>query len=61
MEEPRMREHVKNMVLNIAGSLAVSPDRINIKAKTNERMGFVGRMEGIAAFAVVTLREPDDK
>jgi 2-C-methyl-D-erythritol 2,4-cyclodiphosphate synthase len=60
MEKPRMREYVEGMVLNISRSLAILPERVNIKAKTNEGMGFVGRGEGIAAFAVVTVREQDD-
>ncbi len=60
MEKPRMREYVEGMVLNISRSLAIPPERVNIKAKTNEGMGFVGREEGIAAFAAVTVREQDD-
>ena len=59
MEEPRMSSHVKDMVLNISRSLAVAPERVNIKAKTNEGMGFVGRKEGVAAFAVATVEERD--
>ncbi|MBI4633243.1 MAG: 2-C-methyl-D-erythritol 4-phosphate cytidylyltransferase [Deltaproteobacteria bacterium] len=57
MEEPRMREYVESMVLNISRSLAIPSEQINIKAKTNEGMGFVGRKEGIAAFAVVTVNK----
>ena len=57
MEEPRMREYVEGMVLNISRVLAIPPEQVNIKAKTNEGMGFVGRKEGIAAFAVVTVKE----
>ena len=39
----------------IATALGLTPDRIGIKATTNERMGFVGREEGIAALAVATV------
>jgi len=40
---------------NIAKVLGTEPSRVNVKAKTNEKMGFIGRGEGVAAFAVVTL------
>jgi len=60
LEQPRLREYIPAMVANIADLLTVDLDRVNVKASTNEGMGFTGRSEGIAAFAVVTLnrREP---
>jgi len=45
------------MVARIASVLGVEQGRVNVKAKTNEKMGFIGRGEGIAAFAVVTVKE----
>jgi len=54
-EEPRISPHVAAMRANIAQDLGIEPDRIGIKATTNERMGFLGRREGIAAIAVVLL------
>jgi 2-C-methyl-D-erythritol 2,4-cyclodiphosphate synthase len=45
------------MVARIASVLAIEQSRVNVKAKTNEKMGFIGRGEGIAAFAVVTVKE----
>jgi 2-C-methyl-D-erythritol 2,4-cyclodiphosphate synthase len=45
------------MVANIASDLGVSPTEVNIKAKTNEGLGHLGRQEGIAANAVVLLRK----
>ncbi|MBN1615570.1 MAG: 2-C-methyl-D-erythritol 2,4-cyclodiphosphate synthase [Deltaproteobacteria bacterium] len=55
-ERPRLRGYVDAMAGRIAGILQVSPEAINIKAKTNEGMGFTGRAEGVAAFAVVLMR-----
>lgn len=56
-ERPKMAPHMLLMREKIASVLGITPDRVNIKAKTNERMGFTGCEEGIAAYAVVTLRE----
>ena len=42
---------------NIAADLGVERGRVNVKATTTEQLGFIGRREGIAAFAVVVLEE----
>ncbi|HNK04512.1 MAG TPA: 2-C-methyl-D-erythritol 2,4-cyclodiphosphate synthase, partial [Accumulibacter sp.] len=52
---PRMAPHVAQMVANIAADLGIPPSCVNVKAKTAERLGFVGRGEGIACAAVVLL------
>jgi len=54
-QAPKMAPHLARMIAHIAADLAVSDDRINIKAKTNERLGWEGREEGIAAQAIVLL------
>jgi 2-C-methyl-D-erythritol 2,4-cyclodiphosphate synthase len=59
---PRIAPYVAAMRGNIAADLGVAIDAVNIKGKTGERLGFIGRREGIAAEAVVLLerRESDN-
>jgi len=54
-QAPRLAPHVPAMQENIAHDLQIPVDQINIKATTTERLGFVGREEGIAASVVVLL------
>lgn len=54
-QAPRIAPHVPAMRANIASDLGIDIDRVNIKGKTTERLGFTGRGEGIAAEAVVLL------
>jgi 2-C-methyl-D-erythritol 2,4-cyclodiphosphate synthase len=51
-EAPRIGPYKNRMRAKIARVLRISVDRVNVKAKTNEGMGFVGRREGLAALAV---------
>lgn len=55
LEQPKIVPYVETMKENISGT-GIPAERINIKAKTNEGMGCIGRGEGIAAYAVCTLR-----
>jgi 2-C-methyl-D-erythritol 2,4-cyclodiphosphate synthase len=50
-QAPRMAPHIPAMAANIARLLEIEAAQVNIKAKTNERLGFLGRGEGIAALA----------
>lgn len=58
-ERPKIGPYAEQMKTVIAGALACGTDRLNIKATTMERLGFVGREEGIAAQAVVSLIRTD--
>lgn len=58
-QAPRLAPHIDAMRNLLAADLGCPPARVNVKATTTERMGFTGRGEGIAAFAVVLLTEPD--
>ena len=54
-QAPKMARHIPQMVANIAADLDVAAGQVNIKAKTNERLGYLGREEGMAAEAVALL------
>lgn len=54
-EAPKVMPHAAAMKQNIATALGIQPDQVGVKATTNERLGFVGREEGIAAMAVACL------
>lgn len=54
-QAPKMAAHIPGMTELIAQDLQVAVDRVNIKAKTNEKLGHLGRAEGIAAQAVVLI------
>jgi 2-C-methyl-D-erythritol 2,4-cyclodiphosphate synthase len=55
-QAPRIAPHVAAMRANIAADLGIDPGAVNVKGKTNERLGFEGRGEGIAAQAAVLLQ-----
>ena len=57
-EAPRIAPHVEAMQANLAHALGIEPGRVSVKATTNEKLGAVGRGEGIAAMAVALVEVP---
>lgn len=55
-QQPKLRPYIDQMRANIAAELNVTLDRVNIKGKTNEKLGYLGREEAIEAQAVVLLQ-----
>ncbi len=54
-QQPKLKPHIPAMRQNLAADLGLPESCINIKGKTNEKLGYLGRMEGIEAQAVVLL------
>ncbi|MBC7757238.1 MAG: 2-C-methyl-D-erythritol 2,4-cyclodiphosphate synthase [Phormidesmis sp. FL-bin-119] len=57
LEAPKINPHIPQMKKNIATAAAISEEDISIKATTNETMGFVGREEGVVAYAVCLIEK----
>jgi 2-C-methyl-D-erythritol 2,4-cyclodiphosphate synthase len=57
-EAPKIGAHITAMKANLARVIGIAPARVGVKATTNERMGFLGRGEGIAATAVASVEMP---
>lgn len=55
-QNPKLAPYIPQMVVNIASTLKIYKDYVNVKATTTEHLGFIGKKEGIAAYAVVLLR-----
>lgn len=56
-QAPKMRPYIEEMRNKIAGCLGIKTDQVNIKATTEEHLGFTGRKEGISASAIALIRK----
>ena len=56
-QKPKMKDFIPQMNENIAQVLGVSPDDVNVKAKTEEKLGFTGAEQGISAYAVAGIEK----
>ena len=56
-QKPKLKDYIPQMVKNIAGILEVAEGQINVKATTEEHLGFTGRKEGVSAHAVALIEE----
>ena len=56
-QKPKLRPHIETMERNIASALGIDASRVNVKATTEERLGFTGSGEGMACHAVCLLEE----
>ena len=56
-QKPKLKDHIGTMEQNIAAALRLDISRVNVKATTEERLGFTGREEGLACHAVCLLEE----
>src|SRR3569833_4396631 len=57
LEAPKINPHIPAMQVNIARAAGIDADDISIKATTNEQLGFIGREEGIVAYAVCLIEK----
>ncbi len=57
-EAPKIAPHLGKMKAKLGAALGIDPERVNLKATTNEKLGFAGRGEGIAAMAVACVTLP---
>ena len=57
LEKPKIMPYIPEMQKIISAILKTTPQQVSVKATTNEKMGFVGREEGVAAYAVVLLEK----
>lgn len=56
-QRPKLKDHIPQMVMNIAGAVGIAPDRVNVKATTEEKLGFTGEGLGMSCHAVCLLEE----
>lgn len=60
-QAPKMAPHIPAMVERLGSAIGIDTSRVNVKAKTTERLGFEGRSEGISAQAIALLQERESR
>lgn len=55
LQAPKIASYIPEMIQELSGVLGIQPGQLSVKAKTSEKLGFIGREEGISAYAVVLL------
>ncbi len=61
LQKPKIKDYTDEMRKVIAETMSIPEDRVSIKATTTEKLGFIGREEGISAYAVVLIEKEDKK
>ena len=60
-EKPKLKDFIDQMRLKLSDTLGIAPSQVSVKASTANGLGFVGRREGIAAYAVVMVQGRKDE
>lgn len=55
LQRPRVAPHIPEIILSLSETMQLDPSRISVKAKTSEKLGFIGREEGVSAYASVLV------
>ncbi len=55
LQKPKVAEYIPSMIQSLASSLEIQASQVNVKAKTSEKLGFIGRGEGVSAYAIALL------
>lgn len=59
LEKPKLADLIPQIRATLASVMSINPDQISVKATTNEKMGFVGTGEGVAAYAIAMLKKEE--
>jgi 2-C-methyl-D-erythritol 2,4-cyclodiphosphate synthase len=57
LQRPKISSHIPEMIKTLSGIMKIGEDQLSIKAKTSENLGFIGREEGISAYATLLLEK----